>query len=73
MRIGVDIGGTKLEAAAIDIKGTTCVRRHVSTPKGDYAGTIEVISDLVSSIEQEIGVLHALGFGIPGTISPATG
>ena len=73
MRIGVDIGGTKLEAAAIDTECTTCVRRHVSTPKGDYAKTIKVIFDLVSSIEREIGVSHSLGFGIPGTISPATG
>lgn len=73
MRIGVDVGGTKLEAAAIDTQGTTCVRRRVLTPKGDYAETIKAIFDLVSSIEQEIGVSHALGFGIPGTISPATG
>ena len=73
MRIGIDIGGTKLESAAIDAQGNVRVRRRVATPKGDYAGTIDAIFDLVSSIEKEIGGAHSLGFGIPGTISPATG
>jgi fructokinase len=73
VRIGIDIGGTKLESAAIDANGDIRVRRRVPTPKSDYAGTIEAIFDLVSSIEQEVGSSHPLGFGIPGTISPATG
>lgn len=73
MRIGIDIGGTKLESAAIDAQGNVRVRRRVATPKGDYVGTIDAIFDLVTSIEQEIGGAHPLGFGIPGTISPATG
>ena len=73
MRIGVDIGGTKLEAAAIDGEGTLHLRRRVTTPRKDYDATIEAIAELVNTIEAELGHRCSLGFGIPGTISQATG
>jgi fructokinase len=72
-RIGIDLGGTKIEAAAIDGLGTVRVRRRVATPVGNYRGTIEAITALVAMIEREIGETAPIGIGMPGTISPITG
>ena len=72
MRIGIDLGGTKIEAIAID--GTREVlRRRVDTPRGDYTATISTVRELVSAIERESGTTGTVGIGIPGAISPATG
>ena len=72
MRIGVDLGGTKIEAIAID--GTSeLLRRRVSAPRGDYAGTVAAVRDLVAGIERELGATGSVGVGIPGAISAATG
>jgi fructokinase len=73
VRIGIDIGGTKLESAAIYANGDIRVRRRMPRPKSDYAGAIEAVFGLVSSIEHEIGDWRPLGFGIPRMISLATG
>jgi fructokinase len=72
-RIGVDLGGTKIEGAAIDGSGTVRVRRRVATPTGNYPATIEAILDIVSEIEHEIGQPASVGIGMPGAISPVTG
>ena len=72
-RIGVDLGGTKVEGAAIDTSGTTCVRRRLPTPVHDYRGTIEAIVELVRAIEHESGATASVGIGIPGAVSPMTG
>jgi fructokinase len=72
MRIGVDLGGTKIEAIAID--GTNeLLRRRVAVPRGDYAGTVAAVRDLVAAIEQELGARGTVGVGIPGAISAVTG
>jgi len=72
MRIGIDLGGTKIEAIAID--GTREVwRRRVAAPRGDYAATISAVRQLVSAIEGELGTTATVGIGIPGAMSPATG
>lgn len=73
VRIGVDLGGTKIEAVALDDDGTILARRRVATPQGDYAATLQAIIGLVSAIEGELGVKGSVGVGIPGAISPATG
>ena len=73
MRIGVDLGGTKIEAIALDATGETRARRRVATPRGDYRGTVAAIVDLVAGIERDLGVRGSVGVGIPGTASPATG
>ena len=73
MRIGVDVGGTKIEAAAMDSAGELVVRERIPTPMNDYSGAIESIAALVEGIESRIGQHCSVGFGIPGTISPATG
>src|ERR1044071_5836106 len=71
-RIGVDLGGTKIEAIALNASGTVLARHRVPTPKGDYQATVKVIVDLVSVIEKELGASATVGVGTPGAISPAT-
>ena len=73
MRIGVDLGGTKIEALALDDGGCELVRRRVPTPAGDYAATIRAVAELVGAIEAEIGGTGSVGFGVPGALSPASG
>jgi fructokinase len=73
MRIGIDLGGTKIEAIALDEAGNTLVRRRIPTPQGEYAATIKAIVDLVTSIERYLERVGSVGVGIPGAISPATG
>jgi hypothetical protein len=73
LRIGIDFGGTKIEAAALDDRGALHLRQRVPTPVGDYAGTIAAIAALVARIEQEIGPGASVGIAIPGTVVAATG
>ncbi len=73
MRIGIDVGGTKIEALALADDGRELIRRRIVAPKGAYAGTLAAIVDLVAGIERELGAVGSVGVGIPGTISPATG
>jgi fructokinase len=73
MRIGIDLGGTKIEALAIDDAGQELVRHRVATPRGEYVGTIAAMAGLVRRIERETGATGTVGAGIPGTISGATG
>ncbi len=72
MRIGVDVGGTKIEAAVMNDTGELILRRRVATPENDYEAAIETISRLIEALESEIDDQCSLGFGIPGTISPAS-
>jgi fructokinase len=73
MRIGVDLGGTKIEAIALGDDGAELIRRRVPTPSGDYAATLDAIAALVSSIEEKLGPRGSIGIGTPGAISPRTG
>jgi fructokinase len=73
MRIGVDLGGTKIEAAALGPDGAVLARRRLATPRGDYAATIEVIVGLVQQVESEIGHRGSVGVGIPGALSATSG
>jgi fructokinase len=72
MRIGVDLGGTKIEAIAIDGPNEV-LRRRVATPRDDYAATITAVRNLVAEIEREVGTTCTVGIGIPGAISAVTG
>ena len=72
MRIGVDVGGTKIEAIALEDDGGEKLRRRVPTPR-DYEGSLAAIADLVAAVERETGSRGSVGIGMPGTISPATG
>src|ERR1700732_5134150 len=73
MRIGIDLGGTKIEAIALGDDGSELLRRRVATPAGDYEGTLKAIAGLVSSIEEKFGQRGSVGIGTPGAISPRTG
>ena len=72
MRIGVDLGGTKIEAIAIDNDGKTLQRRRVNTPRDDYDAIVNAITALVQGLEAELGEEGSVGVGIPGAVSPAT-
>ena len=73
MRIGIDLGGTKIEAVAIDGTGQEVVRRRVPTPRDDYEATLRAIVGLVREIDKAVGKVGTIGVGTPGAISPATG
>lgn len=73
VRIGIDVGGTKIEALAIDSKGEELVRYRIDTPRDDYAATVQSIVGLVKKIEAEIGSTGTVGAGIPGSVSNVTG
>jgi fructokinase len=72
LRLGVDIGGTKLEAAAVDAAGTLPARRRMKTPAG-YDACLAAVRELVAATEAEAGPCATVGVGHPGSLSPATG
>lgn len=73
IRIGIDLGGTKIEILALDRAGRELLRRRVATPSADYAAIIAAIAGMVRQAEAELGAVGRLGVGIPGIVSPATG
>ncbi|MEE8126055.1 MAG: ROK family protein [Nitrospirales bacterium] len=73
MRIGIDVGGTKIEGLLLDPQGVELTRRRVETPRDDYDQTLVAVFDLVEEIEREFAVKAQVGIGIPGTLSRATG
>lgn len=73
MRIGIDLGGTKIEGIALDGVGRELARQRVPTPQGSYAGTVEAVAALVHAIESTTGLEGTVGVGIPGALSRVTG
>lgn len=73
MRIGVDLGGTKIEAVALDPQGAYRACRRIQAPRDDYAATLRAIVALVAAIESEIGARGSVGIGTPGALSPRHG
>ena len=73
MRIGIDLGGTKIEGIVLDPEGTIRFRQRRPTPRDDYAATVEAIAGLVETAEAAVGARATVGIGMPGAISPATG
>jgi fructokinase len=71
-RIGVDLGGTKIEIAVLDAAAALQQRHRIPTPRG-YDATVGAIADMVRQMEQALGGRASVGVGIPGVISPATG
>ncbi len=72
MRIGIDLGGTKIEGIGLD--GSREVARvRVDTPRDDYAATVGAITSIVADLERAAGTLGTVGVGIPGTLSPDSG
>lgn len=73
MRIGIDLGGTKIEGIALADDGRVLDRRRVTSPRGEYAASVGAVTDLVAAIEAAVGDRGTVGVGIPGVISPETG
>jgi fructokinase len=73
MRIGIDLGGTKIEIIAHDDQGMAVIRRRIPTPSADYAATVRAIVDLVVQAQKEIGEVASVGVATPGAISATTG
>jgi len=73
MRIGVDLGGTKIEIIVLGNEGAISLRRRVPTPQSDYDETVRTITGLVLDAELKLGQRGSVGVAIPGTISPKTG
>src|SRR5579871_1222164 len=73
MRIGIDLGGTKIEALAINRDGVELARHRIDTPRDDYNATIDAMVGLVHLLEQKTGLVGTVGAGIPGSISGKTG
>ncbi len=73
MRIGIDLGGTKIEGIALDATGTELQRLRIATPRGDYDGTIAAIGRVIRDLEESTGDTGSVGVGIPGTVVASTG
>jgi fructokinase len=73
IRIGVDLGGTKIEAIALSPEGAVLARRRAPTPASDYDAILRSVAGLVAAIEQEAGGRGSIGVGTPGAISATTG
>ncbi|MBK6982177.1 MAG: ROK family protein [Betaproteobacteria bacterium] len=72
-RIGIDLGGSKIEIAVLDTTGAQALRRRVPTPAGDYGATVEAVAQLVEGAERERGSRGTVGVATPGAVSLATG
>ena len=73
MRIGIDLGGTKIEAIALADDGKALLRRRVPTPAGDYGAILDAVASLVAATEKELGRDGSIGIACPGAISATTG
>jgi predicted NBD/HSP70 family sugar kinase len=69
IRLGIDLGGTKIEIIAVDTAGRELLRRRIATPRNDYAGTLRAIAALVEAAENELGERGRVGVGTPGAES----
>jgi len=72
-RIGVDLGGSKIEVLALDPQGEERYRKRVPTPRGDYGATLKTVAALVGECEETLGAKGTVGVGIPGALSLASG
>lgn len=73
MRLGIDLGGTKIEIIALDDAGKVLMRERIATPQGDYPAILMAIVGLVAMVEASLGPAQSIGIGTPGTVSRATG
>jgi fructokinase len=73
LRLGIDLGGTKIAAVVIDATGDVVWHTRVATPRHDYAATIDALAGVVAAGDAAVGQSCTVGVGMPGAISPATG
>src|SRR4051812_17538455 len=72
IRIGIDFGGTKIEAAALEASGVISARERRPNP-GGYDAAIETVAELIADVEAKAGPAASVGIGMPGSFPPATG
>jgi len=72
-KIGIDLGGTKIEIAVLDERNHTVLRRRIATPAGDYDAIVSAIAGLVREAESQLGPADGIGIGTPGMASVETG
>ncbi len=72
-KVGIDLGGTKIEIIVLDKHGEELIRQRVATPQGKYNEILKAIGRLVDGAEKAVGEFTCVGIGTPGAISPATG
>ena len=73
MRIGIDLGGTKISGIALGADGVTHAYERIDTPSGDYQATLYAILELLQTLEAQTHTVKSVGIGTPGALSPATG
>jgi len=73
LRLGIDLGGTKIEIAAFDANGHELLRQRVATPQGEYRATLQAIVKLVVGVESELQMRGTVGIGMPGAESRISG
>ena len=73
MRIGIDLGGTKISGIVLSADGQTQAYERVATPSNDYPGTLQAVSDLISNLQAQTAIASSIGIGTPGALSPTTG
>lgn len=73
LRVGIDLGGSKIELIALDGSGNEVFRKRVPTPQGDYAATVQTAASLVFEAEEKLETKTTVGVGIPGSLSRVTG
>jgi len=73
LRLGIDLGGTKIEGAVLGRSGEIKARRRIAAPQGDYRATVDAVASLAESLQREAGEPCTIGLGMPGSISPRTG
>lgn len=73
LRLGIDLGGTKIAGAVLDRSGGVVATQTIASPQNDYRATLHAIAGLIDRLERDIGGTCSLGVGMPGSISPASG
>jgi fructokinase len=73
LRLGIDLGGSKIAGVALDPDGTQLAQHRMPAPRLDYAATLHAIGAMVAALEQQAGGRGTIGVGMPGSISPSTG
>ncbi|WP_279359252.1 ROK family protein [Methylobacterium indicum] len=73
LRIGIDLGGTKIAGIALDASGQVLAERRIATPRGEYDASLRAIAGLVAALEHAAGGSGTVGIGIPGALAPGTG
>ena len=73
MRLGIDLGGTKIEGLVLDTGGVECARLRIPTPTGSYEEGLDAILEVIGRLEREVAARCTIGIAHPGAVSPATG